>query len=452
MLNLSKDNRVMKTEDGNLVFKTLTSPKAGINLAKMLLVIGGLFFLSLFLPWQQNIRGSGKVTAFHPENRAQTIESAIAGRIASWKILEGQFVNRGDTILTLSEVKDKFFDPQLLQRLAEQIDAKESSIKAKEDKIQSLRNQVKALNEGLVAKEKQARNKLIQSSYKLTSDSVDYIAEQVRFANAENQFERNKQLYDVGNIALTKFQEVESKFQEAKMKVISAENKYLESKTEVINAQVNIGATQAEYQDKISKASSDLNNTLAEVFDAQGDLAKARNEFANMTIRNEQYQIIAPQDGFIVRTLQAGIGETIKEGEAVATIMPDMSDMAVEMMVRAMDVPLIQKERKVRIQFDGWPALQFSGWPSVSVGTFGGLVKVIDRVDDTGGNYRILVTPDPDEEPWPEQLRMGSGTKGWVMLDNVKVGYEIWRQLNGFPPSLYEAPEENSKGDKLTKK
>jgi adhesin transport system membrane fusion protein len=126
--------------------------------------------------------------------------------------------------------------------------------------------------------------------------------------------------------------------------------------------------------------------------------------------------------------------------------------MAVEMTVRAMDVPLIEAGRKVRIQFDGWPALQFSGWPNVSVGTFGGLVKVIDRVDDTGGNYRILVTPDPNDEPWPEQLRMGSGTKGWVMLDNVKVGYEIWRQLNGFPPSLYEAPESNDKGAKAAKK
>lgn len=452
MLNLSKNNRVIRAEEGNLVFKTLTSPKAGITLARMLLVIGAVFFLSLFLPWQQNIRGNGKVTAFHPENRSQTIESAIAGRISSWKILEGQFVNRGDTILTLTEVKDKFFDPELLLRLEEQINAKVSSIDAKEDKIQSLRDQIKALNEGLEAKVQQARNKLIQSNYKLTSDSVDFLAEQVRFANAENQFERNKQLYEVGNIALTKFQEVESKFQEAKMKVISAENKYLESKTEVINARVNIGATQAEYQDKISKASSDLNNTLAEVFDAQGDLAKARNEFANMTIRNEQYQIIAPQDGFIVKTLRSGVGETIKEGEAVATIMPDISDMAVEMTVRAMDVPLIQKERKVRIQFDGWPALQFSGWPSVSVGTFGGVVKVIDRVDDSTGNYRILVTPDPSDEPWPDQLRMGSGTKGWVMLDNVKVGYEIWRQLNGFPPSLYEAPEASSKAEKITKK
>jgi hypothetical protein len=37
---------------------------------------------------------------------------------------------------------------------------------------------------------------------------------------------------------------------------------------------------------------------------------------------------------------------------------------------------------------------------------------------------------------------MGSGTKGWVMLDNVAVWYEIWRQLNGFPASLYEAPKD----------
>lgn len=452
MLNLSDKNKIKETEQGNLVFKTLTSPKAGINLAKMVLLVGLLFFIGLFLPWQQNIRGTGSVTAFHPENRAQTVETAIAGRIASWKIVEGQFVQKGDTILTLTEVKEKFFDPDLLLRLEEQIAAKESSIKAKENKILALRDQIKALNEGLVAKEAQGRNKLIQAGYKLASDSADFEAEKVRVANAESQYDRNKQLYDFGNITLSKFQDFESKFQESKAKVASAENKYLESTTEVVNARVNIAGIQAEYQDKISKATSDLNNTLAEVFDGQGELAKAKNEYANMTIRNDQYQIIAPQDGYLVKALKAGIGETIKEGEAVATIMPDITDMAVEMTVRAMDVPLIQTDRKVRIQFDGWPALQFSGWPNVSVGTFGGLVKVIDRVDDAAGNYRILVVPDPEDEPWPIQLRMGSGTKGWVMLDNVKVGYEIWRQLNGFPPSLYEAPEIESKGGKTAKK
>ena len=123
-----------------------------------------------------------------------------------------------------------------------------------------------------------------------------------------------------------------------------------------------------------------------------------------------------------------------------------------EMFVRAMDVPLIQKERKVRIQFDGWPAMQFSGWPSVSVGTFGGVVQVIDRVNTENGSFRILVTPDPKDDPWPPQLRLGSATKGWVMLDNVRVWYEIWRQLNGFPPSLYQEPDEAEGKDKAKTK
>lgn len=445
MLNISNDKESERMDDQSILFKTLKTPNAGKTLAKVLMTVTFLFFIMLFLPWQQNIRGKGKLTAFSPAQRPQSIETAIAGRISSWKIREGQYVNKGDTILTLTEVKDKYFDPELLRRTQDQIDAKRSGIASKREKAVALENQIDALRALLVAKQQQAVNKLQQSRFKLTSDSVDYEAEKVRFANQENIFDRNKRRFDAGNIALTKFQEIESKYQESKMKQISAENKFLESKTEVINATVGISAVEAEYKDKISKAQSDLSNTLADIYDSEGSLTKLENEYANLTIRNEQYQLIAPQDGYIVKAMKAGIGETIKEGESVAQIMPENPELAVEMYVKAMDVPLIQPGRKVRVEFDGWPALQFSGWPNVSVGTFGGVVKVIDRVNSAGGEYRILVTPDPEDEPWPEQLRVGSGTKGWVMLDNVAVWYEIWRQLNGFPPSLYQAPAEGVK-------
>lgn len=420
--------------------KTLKTPSAGRQLAKILMGVGAVFFVMLFVPWQQNIRGTGQITAFMPGNRPQSVESAIAGRISDWKIREGQFVNKGDTILTLSEVKADYFNPELLMRLEEQVEGKRSSIESKKSKADALRKQISALQQALEVKYEQAENKLLQTELKLVSDSVDFEAEKVRFNNFRNQYERNKSLYEAGNIALTKFQDIESKFQEARMKVVSSENKYLQTKAELINARINLAGVQAEYQDKISKAESDLSQTLAELYEAEAALAKLRNEFANMEIRNEQYQVVAPQSGYVVRAVRVGIGETIKEGDAVVTIAPDNPDMSVEMYVRAMDVPLISKGRKVRIEFDGWPALQFSGWPSVSVGTFGGVVQVIDYVNTKNGMFRILVTPDPEDEPWPEQLRIGSGTKGWVMLDNVPVWYEIWRQLNGFPPSLYEAP------------
>lgn len=392
--------------------RSLRTPSGGKILVWWLLGFFLLFLIVLFLPWQQNIRGTGNVTALNPVNRPQTIEAVIAGRVQKWYVREGDLVRKGDTIVTISEVKEKYFDPQLLFRLKQQITAKENSLVSKDQKANALERQIKALREGM-------KLKVEQTSAKLQ-------AEKIRFQNAENQFQRNKKLYEAGNIPLTKFQEFEYKFQG--------------SQADYLNAQLELDRVEAEYLDKISKAESDLNNTRAEAFETQAEIAKAKNELANTEIRNEQYQILAPQDGYIVKALKAGIGETIKEGDAICTIMPQASDVAVEMYVKAMDVPLISIGRKVRVQFDGWPALQFSGWPSVSVGTFGGEVSVIDYVNSKPGEFRILIVPDKSDEAWPEQIRVGSGTKGWVMLDDVPVWYELWRQLNGFPPSLYAAP------------
>lgn len=413
MLNISPQSVKEKMPQEKLYsLRSLETPLAGKLLAKWLLAMLILFFILLFLPWQQNIRGKGKVTALSPSNRPQTIETTIAGRIQIWKIKEGQFVNKLDTIAIISEVKEKYFDPQMLKRLQQVITAKEQSLQSKDQKAKALQRQIGALEDGMRTKTDQAKAKLE--------------AERVRFNNFKNQYERNKKLFEAGNIPLTKFQDIEYKYQG--------------SEADFVNAEIEIERVQAEYLDKINKAESDLNNTLAEQFDTQADLAKLRNELSNMEIRSQQYFILAPQAGYVVKATQAGIGETIKEGDPVCTIMPQSEDVAVEMHVKAMDVPLISRGRKVRIEFDGFPALQFSGWPSISVGTFGGTVEVIDYVNSKPGEFRILVIPDKTDEAWPKQVRMGSGIKGWVMLDDVSVWYELWRQLNGFPPSLYEEP------------
>ena len=397
---------------GSYTLRTLRTHIGSRMLARFMMIMIVLFACVLFLPWQQNIRVTGQITALNPANRSQTVETVIAGRIQKWFVREGQLVKKGDTIATISEVKEKYFDPQLLTRLQEQIVAKEKSLESKNKKAEALTRQIDALREAMNLKVEQGKAKLE--------------AEKVKFQNAENQFQRNKKLFEAGNIPLTKYQEMEYKYQG--------------SQAEYLNARLELDRTQAEYLDKISKAESDLNSTRSEAFDTEAEVVKTRNEYANTQIRNSQYQILAPQDGYIIKAVKAGIGETIKEGDPICTIMPDVSDMAVEMYVKAMDVPLISKGRKVRIQFDGWPAIQFSGWPNVAVGTFGGEVSVIDYVNSKPGEFRILVVPDKQDENWPAQLRLGSGAKGWVMLEDVPLWYELWRQLNGFPPSLYSAP------------
>ncbi|MGB3617767.1 MAG: HlyD family efflux transporter periplasmic adaptor subunit [Catalinimonas sp.] len=454
MLNISRERVKGEMTQYDLhTLNTIVTPRTGRVLAYWIVGIFMLLFLCLFLPWQQNIRGEGKVTALTPQDRPQEIPAVIAGQIRKWHVREGEYVNVGDTILRIGEIKTEYFDPELLIRTDEQIDAKQDAIAATEDQIDATEDNIAALRDGLQISLEKARNKVKQTLFKVTSDSTDLVNQRVQIGIAQRQFAGYDSLYQRGLVSLTAYEERRRKLQETSAKVISQENKLLDTRQELINARLQLSSLRAEYADKIAKAQSELANKRAYLADATAEFSKLRNYYANLDIRNNQYIITAPQDGFIVRALKAGVGETIKEGDPVVTIMPDDPEVATEVYVRAMDVPLLEIGTPVRIEFDGWPALQFSGWPSVSVGTFGGRISVIDYVNSTNGRYRLLVTPDPDDDPWPEQLRQGSGVYGWAMLREVPIWYEIWRQLNGFPPNLQGVPDDpyNEKENKEEK-
>ena len=228
------------------------------------------------------------------------------------------------------------------------------------------------------------------------------------------------------------------KLQETKAKLISQENKLLASRNEILNAEVEINRVEAEYADKISKARSDKYTAQSGLFDSEAQVTKLENEFTNYSMRKELYYILAPVAGQINKALQGGIGETFKEGDRLVGIMPAYVDMAVETYIEPLDLPLIHIGEKVRIQFDGWPAMVFSGWPNVSFGTYGGKVVAIETFISENGKYRILLAPDPDGEPWPKDLRVGSGANTIALLEDVPIWYELWRQLNGFPPNYYQ--------------
>jgi membrane fusion protein, adhesin transport system len=427
--------------------KAVHTPKRTKTLARWLMFFLIFGLICMFLPWQQNVTGSGNVTAFKPSQRPQEIETAIAGRIIDWRIQEGQFVKKGDTLIVLAEIKTDYFDPEQLQRLAEQMEAKKKGLNAGQNKITALETQIIANQTALQLSLEKARNKVQQGVLKIKIDSAGLEAEKINLQVAQRQFDSYDKMFvsndnnDIPLISRTEWEKRKQKLQEQQAKIVAQQNKYFVSQNELINAKIELGSLEAEYTDKISKAQSDLSGSVVGVAEKEEEISKLKNKYANQSIRNQQYYIVAPQDGYIVKALKTGIGETVKENDAVVMIQPANPQKAVELYVSARDVPLIQIGRQVRLEFDGWPAFQVSGWPSVTVGTFGGIVQVIDYVDSKEGKYRVLVTPDP-KEPWPKELRMGSGVYGWVMLDDVFLWYEIWRQLNGFPPSLYEKPDE----------
>ncbi len=427
----------------------VATPKTLVYGARVSLVLMVLMIGILFIPWQQNIRAYGTLSVLSPQDRPQEIQSPIPGRIEKWYIPEGNLVKKGDTIVFISEIKDEYFDPNLVPRLKEQITAKQNALQAIASKIEALENQIVALRDGLRLSINKAENKYKQARLKVLTDSTDYIAMQQDNKIAQAQLQRQDKLFEQGLRSLTELETRRLKLQESNAKLISTENKLLTSRNELINARIELSSIQAEYRDKIAKSESERSSSDAYRYEIETEVSKMLNKLSNTQTRQSMYYVKAPQTGYLVKAQKQGIGETIKEGEAIATIMPQKGQKAVELYVKAMDLPLLQKGTPIRLEFDGYPALQFSGWNGVSVGTFGGQITVIDYVQSDPSKYRILVIPNQDNnDQWPTQLRVGSGVYGWAMLKTVPVWWELWRQVNGFPPDLPNMPNEDTKKEK----
>jgi membrane fusion protein, adhesin transport system len=435
MLDISNE-KIVVTGD----LKTLSAveaKKSGRALLKTLAILFGIMFLGMFLPWTQNVQGRGKVTTLTPDQRPQTVNTILGGKIEKWFVREGDYVEKGDTLVFISEIKDDYFDPMLLDRTESQIKAKESSVKSYMSKIVALDTQIDALTKTGRLKLDQTKNKLLQSKQKLVADSMNYEAAKINYDIAIEQYKRAQKMHDDGLISLTDLENRKLTMQRTEAQKISAFNTVLSAKNEVMNAEIELISIQAEYRTSISKAESDKFSALSNMFDAEGTVTKMQNQLSNYSVRSGYYFITAPQNGFVTNFISSGIGEIVKDGEELLTIMPSDIDLAVEMYIRPIDLPLIKINHKVRIQFDGWPAIVFSGWPNTSYGTYGGRVFAIDNFISPNGYFRILVKPDPREYPWPDALRVGGGTYSMLLLNDVPVWYELWRQLNGFPPDYY---------------
>ena len=446
MLNLSK-YRINRDVDRTSYrsYQYLIKHK---NRSYVLYVLAGLMVLGaalMFLPWTQTIKAKGKVTTQFPNQRPQAIQSILSGKLENWYVQEGDMVKKGDTIVFISEVKDEYFDPELLARTQQQIDAKSQSVDNYGAKVNSLDQQYAALVEARDLKIEQTKNKIKQKQLSLTADSTDLQAFETQAEIAQNQFNRTEELYNKGIKSLNELEDKRLKLRNSRAKVVSQQNKILASINELGNLNLSLQTIRSEYADKMAKAQSDKFSARTAQLDATANEVKLKNQLSNYSKRQEFYTIRAPQDGRITQAIKKGVGEIIKEGTDIVTIMPSKYDLAVEIFVKPIDLPLIKIGQEVLLQFDGWPAIVFKGWPENSTGTFTGTIMAIDQFSDNTGEYRVLVKPNiNDEKDWPEQLLVGSGSRAFILLDDVPVWYELWRQLNGFPANFYQKGEDQS--------
>lgn len=402
-----------------------------------------LFLLIIaFVPWTQTITVTGQLSAYNPSERPQDIEAQITGRIKKWHIFEGVRVRQGDLIVELEDYDPSFMSPDLLNFFAQRKKALEETRKAALSRAEQLDKRIREMQNLVKAAVPSAQARVVEAENKVREALQKVEAAKIAVATAELNVDRHKQMAEQG---LVSQRELELTIQSA-----------IATKADLQGAQANLKAAEqgmkalgfgrdqvsAEVLQRLLDAEAARDASVAEAARAADQLADVSLRQSNAEQRRLAGRILSPVDGTVVRMAQAGAGETVRQGEKIVRISPASTDKAIEMTADGLDAPLLNVGRKVKILFYGIPAIPLPAWPELMAGTYSGVIKVVDQVDDGKGNFRFWVVPDPEDRPWPDQSHVRQGTKamGWVVLNRVPLWYELWRRFNLFPPDYQERP------------
>ena len=425
-----------------------------------LLLLG--FLLSpvalLFVPWQQTVQGRGQIVAFAPTERKQVVTALVVGQVRKWHVVEGSKVKIGDAI---ADIDDN--DAELAGRLDAQRKFLLSRRKAAEEEAAEQ-------NRAVEAQEKAAAASV--GAAKANRDAAALLVDVAKQTRKNNEFalgfeQRRFEMFDK-LFKDKQFGGLESELSrdEAKMRADRAATDVKRAEAEVKRADAALLTSDSLVLQAEANGLSTVATTRRDLRRAEQNVFAVERELQEIDTRIERFKarfVKAPCDGVVFRISADGqTGQFVKEGDELAVIVPDTTDRVVELLIDGVDAPLIAAHMEqtgrgphVRLQFEGWPGVQFAGWPSVATGTFGGRVRQIDPTDDGYGRFRILVEPEEmfDGDRWPEglYLRQGNQAVGWVFLNRVTLGYELWRQFNGFPPVVAPKPPEKKDGGKPPK-
>jgi multidrug resistance efflux pump len=387
-----------------------------------LLVVGFALLLAaiIFMPWRQFVSGSGRVIAFNPLDRRLNVEAQVSGRVKHLHVNEGQRVRKGDLLI---EIQDN--DPNLIGNLRAQREAVESRRDFAQGRVESLASQI--------IQQELAKTQAIDSAQQRVN------AAKITAETAQLNFNRTETL--AGNGLASK--------RDLELATLQRDS----TAADLRSAEATLKRTYNDFDATIASVHAQKGTALAEVATAERDLSSV-----DIQINQNLRQIVdAPRDGIVLQ-VAATDGTYLRPGSLICVIIPETDSRFVEIWLDGNDAPLLHARKvedgkvtpgsQVRIAFEGWPAVQILGWPQIAVGTFPGEVVFVDAADDGKGRFRVVIAPAeefvrrPDGAvriSWPDKnrwLRQGARANAWVLLEQVPLWFELWRQINGFPPLL----------------
>lgn len=388
----------------------------------------------LFLPWEQTTKGDGKLIAYEPTQRDYMIQAPISGYVKEYHVAEDAYVKKGELLFEMLDLDAEYLNK--LKDIGSDIDAQYENMQATLRKTQEQKENM-LLN--LETSKEIHDRKIAQREHALEALELQKKTQENNYKIAQTNYTRIKLLYKDGIESQRSYELAQnSAIQTANAVETLAVN--IEREKKSLSIQKREKERFVKEQENSIKA---VENRVLE-YESRVKTLEQQKKHASINIaRTSTSKVFATKDGYPLRILQNDKDAYIKQGEPIIHYAPKVTKRALLMKVRRVDMPLIKKGLKVRVQFYGWPAMQVSGWPKITYGTFGGIIDKIDPIAHEKGLFYAYVVEDP-KEPWPDGdvLKVGTRANGWVRLSTVSILYEIWRMHNALPSNIVASTEE----------
>lgn len=384
---------------------------------------------TLFLPWEQTVRGTGTLIAFNPKERSYKIGATINGVIDKIFVKENQFVTKGTPLFSMIDLNNEYIKnlENIKNSIEEEIKNSKIEKNNLEEQYKNFEESFKISLELYLKKEKQIKRKIEQ--LKLQKEALDK-----RYNIEEIHFNRNKKLYLKGVVSKREYEVQESLYFKVKADLFKVNVSIsIEEENIIINNQ-----EKARFEVDTKSKLLALKNSILKTSNKIEILTQKEQNQKNIENRYISKNIIAKSDGYVIRVLKNDKNRFIKRGEDVVLFAPKVTKRAILLKISDFSMPLMKEELPARIMFYGWPALQISGWPKIRFGTFSGVIERVEPISYEKGFYYAYIIDDEREDPWPKDniLRVGTQATVWVRLKTVPLWYEVWRQINALPPKM----------------
>lgn len=336
-----------------------------INILILILVLCGLYFVvkSYF-----NVGNDKYTNAAQVESFINPINTRVSAYITEIRFVEHQYVKKGDTLLILD---DREIQTQLGQAEAAYMSALASK-NATSSSVKTATNNVNTVGANVQAAK------------------ANIEATKARLWNAEQNFNRYKNLLADEAVTRQQFDQIKTDFEAQKAQLEAQISQY----QSVINSKTTSELSVNEVQSRLGMNDADIKRTQSAL-----DMAKLNLSYTVIT---------APHDGIMGRRT-VNVGQLLNPSQQVGTIV-DINNIWVTANYREKQMGNVQIGGLAKIQVDALGGKEFEGKITAVSGATGARYAAVP-VDNSTGNFvkvqqRIPVRIEFTDKNKPEDLKL----------------------------------------------